>query len=80
MARIPHQSSVLAATEYFPDLQALDVVFVSGEIYRYSEVPLPLYQRLLEAESKGSFFNAFIRNQFSFQHFRHSIAICSDAD
>ncbi len=56
MARVPHQSSVLAATEYIPNLQTLDVVFTSGDVYRYSKVPLSLYRDLLEADSKGTFF------------------------
>jgi KTSC domain len=68
MASVPHQSSVLAVTEYFPELQTLDVVFTSGEIYHYSNVPLPLYQDLLAADSKGIFFNAHIRNHFPFQY------------
>ncbi len=67
MARIPLQSSVLAAAEYFPELQALDLVFNTGEVYRYLKAPLSLYQDLLQADSKGVFFNALIRNQFSFQ-------------
>jgi hypothetical protein len=67
MARIIHQSSVLTATEYFPNPQTLDVVFTSGDVYRYSNVPLCVYQDLLEADSKGTFFNARIRNRFPFQ-------------
>jgi hypothetical protein len=79
MARVPHQSSVLAATEYFPNLQTLDVVFTSAEIYRYSTVPVPLYQDLLDADSKGTFFNAHIRNQFPFQHLGSLSALGADA-
>ena len=72
MARVPHQSSVLAATEYLSHSQTLDVVFTSGEIYRYSKVPLPLYLDLLLADSKGTFFNARIRNQFPFHYLGRS--------
>ncbi len=50
MARIPIQSSVLAAAEYFPELQILDILFNTGEVYRYSKVPLSLYQDLLDAD------------------------------
>ena len=74
MARVPHQSSVLAATEYIPNLQTLDVVFTSGDVYRYSKVPLSLYRDLLETDSKGTFFNAHIRNRFPFQHLGNSNA------
>ena len=31
MARVPLQSSVLAAVEYFPEPSALDIVFITGE-------------------------------------------------
>jgi hypothetical protein len=72
MPRVAHQSSVLAATEYLSHSQTLDVVFTSGEIYRYSNVPLPLYLDLLQADSKGTFFNAHIRNQFPFQYLGRS--------
>ena len=78
MARVPLQSSVLAATEYFPQLQTLDIVFNSGKAYRYLKVPMSLYQDLLEADSKGAFFNAHIRNQFSFQHLGESDAFNID--
>jgi hypothetical protein len=79
MPRILHQSSVLAATEYLPEPQTLDIVFTSGEVYRYSTIPLLLYQNLLEADSKGSFFNAYIRNQFPFQYLGNSNTISADA-
>lgn len=74
MARVPLQSSVLAVADYLPELQALDIVFQSGEVYRYWDVPISLYHDLLLADSKGVFFNANIRNQFSFQHVRNSDA------
>ena len=79
MARVPLQSSVLAAMEYFPELQALDIMFHSGEVYRYLKVPISLYQDLLNADSKGIFFNAHIRNQFSFQHLGESDALSAHA-
>jgi hypothetical protein len=80
MARAPLQSSVLAAAEYFPELPALDIVFNTGDVYRYFEVPLSLYQDLLEADSKGAFFNAHIRNQFSFQHLDDPEELSADTD
>ena len=79
MARVPHQSSVLAATKYIPNLQTLDVVFTSGDVYRYSKVPLSLYRDLLEADSTGAFFNAHIRNQFPFQYIARSNAVSAYA-
>jgi hypothetical protein len=80
MARIPLQSSVLATAEYLADLPALDIVFNTGEVYRYLKVPLLLYQGLLEADSKGAFFNTHIRNQFLFQHLGNSEAFSAQAE
>lgn len=59
-------SSVIRAFDYDPVEQALDVVFVSGRRYRYHDVPDELYGRMLHATSVGEFFNAHVRDQFSF--------------
>jgi hypothetical protein len=45
----------------------LEVNLRSGEIYRYFDVPLPIYKLLLAADSKGRYFNANIRNCFSYK-------------
>jgi hypothetical protein len=58
-------SSALAAVAF--DRCALTIRFRSGKVYRYIGVPAPLYQQLLTAESKGSFFNAHIRDAFPHQ-------------
>jgi len=44
----------------------LEVMFVSGKTYVYDGVGRELYQALLKAESKGSFFNACIRGAFPY--------------
>lgn len=69
------QSSVLAAVAYAPD--EFWAEFTTGEIYRYSNVPLSVYQNLLGAQSKGRYFNACIRDNFPFDHVRHSSAVPS---
>jgi hypothetical protein len=42
----------------------LEVHFVNGRTYLYSNVPTAVYETLLDAESKGTFFNAFIRDHY----------------
>ena len=79
MARVSLQSSVLAAAAYFPELTALDVVFNTGDVYRCLKVPRSFFQDLLNADSKGAFFNAHIRNQFSFQHLGNAEALSAHA-
>jgi hypothetical protein len=44
----------------------LIVVFKSGAAYRYDGVPSDCYERLLQADSKGKFFMAHVRNAFPF--------------
>jgi hypothetical protein len=51
----PIESSSLAAVGYLPLARVLEIVFRSGAVYRYSEVPARAYHDLLEAESKGRY-------------------------
>ena len=66
--RVPLQSTLLASVLYDPLLSRLEIELSSGERYLYFQVPRHCYQHLLQADSKGSFFNRKIRNRFPFQH------------
>lgn len=57
-------SSVIHGAWYLPDRRALDLLFVSGRRYRYSEVPAAVARGFAESPSKGGFYNAEIRNRF----------------
>ena len=46
--------------------QTLEVQFVSGRVYQYYGVPENMHTRLMDAASKGQFFNAYIRNSYPF--------------
>ena len=63
MQRIAMQSSVLLSAGYTASSETLDIEFHSGEIYRYSAVPEHIWHQLLTAESKGTCFNAHIRDR-----------------
>jgi len=68
---MPHvQSSVMTFVRYDDDACELDITFTSGKTYRYREVPLEIYDGLLEAESKGEFFNGNIKNVFAYSEVR----------
>lgn len=67
MNRVPVVSSTLASVSYSADQRILDVEFCSGAVYRYFDVPTDIYSQLLEAESKGRFFNANVRNCFCYR-------------
>ncbi len=57
-------SSVIRGAWYLPDRQQLDLLFASGRRYIYSNVPLAIARGFAEAESKGRFYNAEIRDCF----------------
>lgn len=59
---IPVDSSAIAAIGYSSG--TLIVVFRSGRRYDHPGVPVELFLDLLHAESKGRFYNAFIRGRF----------------
>jgi hypothetical protein len=42
----------------------LEIEFVHGQVYRYFLVPRGLFVELMQAESKGAFFNERIRDRF----------------
>jgi hypothetical protein len=66
--RVVLESTLLASALYDPLRHHLEIAFRSGERYLYFRVPPQCYQQLLDADSKGAFFNQRIRNHFPFQH------------
>lgn len=60
-------SSVIKSFSYDKQDRVLRIIFVSGRVYEYKEVPESVYQHLKEAGSKGSYFNQEIRDKFHFE-------------
>jgi hypothetical protein len=60
-------SSLLTSVAYSTDDQTLDLEFRSGIAYRYFDVPETLVDGLLAAESKGGYFNRYVRDRFRYQ-------------
>ena len=58
------QSSVILAVGYEQISETLRVIFNSGSEYRYTGVPIQVYQNLCNAESIGREFNRTIRNRY----------------
>lgn len=56
-------SSNIEAVGYDPDARELHVRFTSGTVYVYFDVDEYLYQELLRADSKGSYFNREIKGR-----------------
>jgi len=57
-------SSELQSVGYDAAVSILEVKFQNGRLYRYQEVPQPVFVDLLRATSKGRFFNAEIRDLY----------------
>jgi len=63
-APVALQSSVLAHAAYNYSSATLRLEFCSGAIYQFFHVPRQTYEDLLDAESKGVYYNREIRNAF----------------
>jgi KTSC domain len=62
----PLDSSLLASAAYDPQRRLLCVEFRSRAVYVYGSVPSAVHDALLNASSKGGYFNRCIRGQFPF--------------
>lgn len=60
------ESSTLATVAYDETRELLQLEFCSRAVYHYFGVPAAVHQALLDAPSKGSYFNQVIRGQFPF--------------
>ncbi|MFU0507489.1 KTSC domain-containing protein [Pseudaminobacter sp. NGMCC 1.201702] len=65
MDREPVSSSNLASVGYDPASEILEIEFNNGRVYQYYNFPQFMHERMMEAPSIGSFFNAEIKNAYS---------------
>jgi hypothetical protein len=52
---------------YDEDLFELEVIFRTGEKYRYKNVPLFVYEALMKAESLGQYMRTYIMGRYDFE-------------
>jgi hypothetical protein len=64
--RMPVESSLLSSVRYSPQA-TLEIEFRSGAIYCYFLVPQAIFDGLIAAPSKGTYFNRYIRSSFRSQ-------------
>jgi len=57
-------SSMLRRIRYDPRNRFLDVVFRTGETYRYKGVPLDEYNKLMKAESHGKYMQVHVIDHY----------------
>jgi len=63
-------SSVVAAIRYDEKSSKLRVIFQSGSIYDYLQVPEEVYNNMKKASSKGEFLNKEIKPNYQFEKIR----------
>ena len=60
------ESSMIHAVGYDQEKRILEIVFNTGRTYQYADVPPEEYEGLLNAESKGRYFLANIRDVYEY--------------
>jgi len=71
MDRIKVVFSNLATVGYDADKKLLEVEFLDGTIYQYSNVPISVYNGLMKAPSHGKYFYMNVqRASFSYRRIR----------
>jgi hypothetical protein len=66
MKTIAVDSTTLRTLGYDAGRQLLQIEFQNRSIYQYFEVPQAVYEELMQASSKGTYFNRSIRPHFDY--------------
>lgn len=67
MKRMPVVSSTLVSAGYDADINTLELEFRNGHTYCYFAVPKHIFDDLMTATSKGSYFNRNVKDRFPVQ-------------
>ena len=60
-------STAISQIDYDEEWETLTVRFTDGTVYKYWNVPQSVYAEFLYAGSTGGYFNAHIRNEYSYR-------------
>jgi hypothetical protein len=63
-------STVIAAMHYYPATSTLRIIFRSGMIYDYKNVPEKVFMEMKAAYSKGTYLNQHIKPVYEFEKVR----------
>ncbi len=67
MEREAVSSSNIASIGYDEGTEILEVEFNNGSIFEFRNVPLVVYNELMDSSSHGSYFNREIRMSYSYE-------------
>ena len=74
------ESTTLATVGYEESLEQLQLEFCSRAVYLYFGVPAPVYEALLDAPSKGQYFNGTIRGCYPYRRILGSNPVLQSAE
>lgn len=63
----PVDSEMLEAVGFDPKTRTLEVIFNSGERYKYFAVPEDEYERLMNAESIGQYMHRHVIGHYEYE-------------
>ena len=64
---IPLDSDMVLGVRYHADTRAMDIVFRTGDKYRYKRVPQEEYEGLLKADSHGQYMHKHILGHYEYE-------------
>ena len=64
MEMIRVNSSAIRAVGYDSPMQRMCITFEQGHTYDFCGVPLEVYEELMNAPSKGAYYNAHIKDRY----------------
>jgi hypothetical protein len=67
MERKPLRSKSVKSAGYDPASAELEIEFATGRVYRYSEVPVSVYEWLLRVANKGSFVSKMVSPCYAYR-------------
>lgn len=70
MKRVSVISKALATVGYDEATHTLEITFKDGRVYEYDGVPPKVHFELMTAASKGTYFQDYIRDVYSFRRTR----------
>lgn len=59
-------STNVASIGYDEATETLEVEFLNGSIYQYYNVPISIYEQMMQVGSKGKFLNMYIKNAYPY--------------
>jgi hypothetical protein len=67
MERIPLKSRAVVSAGYDAETSALEIEFSSGRVYRFSNVPVGVYEWLLRVPNKGVYVTRSITSRYPYE-------------